>query len=80
SNFSRDANRIYEKIYYSHASSVVSTVTPVVRIAEYVNEVGNNYEARGFLPPKLTLIEYAPIQCTNVTRRGCMVPVTWSIV
>ncbi|KAG5441253.1 hypothetical protein CSKR_102470 [Clonorchis sinensis] len=28
SHFSRDAKRIYEKTYYSHASSVVSTVTP----------------------------------------------------
>ncbi|KAG5446780.1 hypothetical protein CSKR_105551, partial [Clonorchis sinensis] len=27
SHFSRDAKRIYEKTYYSHASSVVSTVT-----------------------------------------------------
>ncbi|KAG5455037.1 hypothetical protein CSKR_111711 [Clonorchis sinensis] len=30
SHFSRDAKRIYEKTYYSHASSVVSTVTLVV--------------------------------------------------
>ncbi|KAG5445997.1 hypothetical protein CSKR_108117 [Clonorchis sinensis] len=29
SHFSRDAKRIYEMTYYSHASSVVSTVTPV---------------------------------------------------
>ncbi|KAG5443964.1 hypothetical protein CSKR_103785 [Clonorchis sinensis] len=29
SHFSRDAKRIYEKTYYSHASSVVSTVAPV---------------------------------------------------
>ncbi|KAG5446803.1 hypothetical protein CSKR_114180 [Clonorchis sinensis] len=29
SHFSRDAKRIYEKTCYSHASSVVSTVTPV---------------------------------------------------
>ncbi|GAA49096.1 hypothetical protein CLF_102480, partial [Clonorchis sinensis] len=29
SHFSRDAKRIYEETYYSHASSVVSTVTPV---------------------------------------------------
>ncbi|KAG5455180.1 hypothetical protein CSKR_112107 [Clonorchis sinensis] len=27
SHFSRDAKRMYEKTYYSHASSVVSTVT-----------------------------------------------------
>ncbi|KAG5453633.1 hypothetical protein CSKR_111582 [Clonorchis sinensis] len=31
SYFSRDAKRIYEKTYYSHASSVVSTVTLVGR-------------------------------------------------
>ncbi|KAG5453104.1 hypothetical protein CSKR_104190 [Clonorchis sinensis] len=30
SHFSRDAKRIYKKTYYSHASSVVSTVTLVV--------------------------------------------------
>ncbi|KAG5446746.1 hypothetical protein CSKR_114203 [Clonorchis sinensis] len=30
SHFSRDARRIYEKAYYSHASSAVSTVTPVI--------------------------------------------------
>ncbi|KAG5454454.1 hypothetical protein CSKR_113119 [Clonorchis sinensis] len=30
SHFSRDAKRIYEKAYYSHASSVVSTATLVV--------------------------------------------------
>ncbi|KAG5449650.1 hypothetical protein CSKR_104118 [Clonorchis sinensis] len=29
SHFSRDAKRIYEKTYYSHASSVISTVTLV---------------------------------------------------
>ncbi|GAA56822.1 hypothetical protein CLF_111594, partial [Clonorchis sinensis] len=29
SHFARDTKRIYEKTYYSHASSVVSTVTPV---------------------------------------------------
>ncbi|KAG5445346.1 hypothetical protein CSKR_113240 [Clonorchis sinensis] len=29
SHFSRDAKRIYEKTYYSHASSIVSTVTQV---------------------------------------------------
>ncbi|KAG5444234.1 hypothetical protein CSKR_104503 [Clonorchis sinensis] len=29
SHFSRDAKRIYEKTYYSHASSVASTVTMV---------------------------------------------------
>ncbi|KAG5450179.1 hypothetical protein CSKR_108652 [Clonorchis sinensis] len=29
-HFSRDAKRIYEKACYSHASSVVSTVTVVV--------------------------------------------------
>ncbi|KAG5442681.1 hypothetical protein CSKR_110634 [Clonorchis sinensis] len=28
SHFSREAKRIYEKTYYSHASSVASTVTP----------------------------------------------------
>ncbi|KAG5443382.1 hypothetical protein CSKR_108166 [Clonorchis sinensis] len=31
SHFSRDAKRIYEKTYYSYASSVVSTVTLLVR-------------------------------------------------
>ncbi|KAG5453463.1 hypothetical protein CSKR_100524 [Clonorchis sinensis] len=31
SHFSRDAKRIYEKTYYSHASSVVSTVTLVAK-------------------------------------------------
>ncbi|KAG5441352.1 hypothetical protein CSKR_103214 [Clonorchis sinensis] len=31
SHFSRDAKRIYEKTYYSHASPVVSTVTRVVQ-------------------------------------------------
>ncbi|KAG5446311.1 hypothetical protein CSKR_113503 [Clonorchis sinensis] len=31
SHFSRDAKRIYEKTCYSHASSVVSTVTPIFR-------------------------------------------------
>ncbi|KAG5442325.1 hypothetical protein CSKR_109857 [Clonorchis sinensis] len=30
SHFSRDAKRIYKKTYYSHTSSVVSTVTPVL--------------------------------------------------
>ncbi|KAG5454382.1 hypothetical protein CSKR_107237 [Clonorchis sinensis] len=35
SHFSRDAKRIYEKTYYSHASSVVSTVVPVAhKVAE----------------------------------------------
>ncbi|KAG5452924.1 hypothetical protein CSKR_107472 [Clonorchis sinensis] len=33
SPFSRDAKQIYEKTYYSHASSVASTVTPVVQTA-----------------------------------------------
>ncbi|KAG5450060.1 hypothetical protein CSKR_113375, partial [Clonorchis sinensis] len=32
SHFSRDAKRIYEKTYYSHATSIVSTVTMVVYI------------------------------------------------
>ncbi|KAG5446448.1 hypothetical protein CSKR_105399 [Clonorchis sinensis] len=32
SHFSRDAKRIYEKTYFSHASSVVCTVTPVHRL------------------------------------------------
>ncbi|KAG5451296.1 hypothetical protein CSKR_106581 [Clonorchis sinensis] len=30
SHFSRDAKQSYEKTYYSHASSVVSTVTPTL--------------------------------------------------
>ncbi|KAG5446461.1 hypothetical protein CSKR_105825 [Clonorchis sinensis] len=36
SHFSRDAKRIYEKTYYSHPSSVVSTVALVFR---HVSEV-----------------------------------------
>ncbi|KAG5447326.1 hypothetical protein CSKR_109843 [Clonorchis sinensis] len=35
SHFSRDAKRIYEKTYYSHASSVISTVTLVASATEY---------------------------------------------
>ncbi|KAG5451149.1 hypothetical protein CSKR_102682 [Clonorchis sinensis] len=38
SHFSREAMRIYEKIYYSHASSAVSTVT-LVRIKRVLHPV-----------------------------------------
>ncbi|KAG5454470.1 hypothetical protein CSKR_114339, partial [Clonorchis sinensis] len=37
SHFSRDAKRIYEKTYYSHASSVVSTVTPEMVYDNYTH-------------------------------------------
>ncbi|KAG5445992.1 hypothetical protein CSKR_108123 [Clonorchis sinensis] len=43
SRFSRDAKRIYEKTCYSHASSVVSTVTLVVLVSRVIINLGRNY-------------------------------------
>ncbi|KAG5441974.1 hypothetical protein CSKR_110765 [Clonorchis sinensis] len=56
SHFSRDTKRIYEKTYYSHASSVVSTVTqmPKKTNAEHMRRCSC----------------YGPILATNAGRRG----------
>ncbi|GAA49927.1 protein-serine/threonine kinase, partial [Clonorchis sinensis] len=54
--FSRDAKRMYEKTYYSHASSVVSTVTLIhgiiqvemVRVGSHDHEISSAWLITGF--------------------------------